>query len=459
MPIEQRIPALTMKTGLTRDEVTASDGYLHHKKVRALQRSLYLAAKSDRRRSFHQLLSHVYRLETLTDAWLQVKKNGGVSGVDGVEIAHFEQGVAERLALLADALKTGAYRPHPVKRVYIPKGPNEQRPLGIPCVVDRVVQTAITLVLEPIMEARFYEHSYGFRPGRSAHQALDRIERLVQSGYTYVLDLDVRQFFDSVPHEKLLDCLSRHTSDRKLIKLVKSIIGSVVQEPSGMFLRCTVGCPQGGPLSPLLANLYLSILDFWCLKNIRYKDAVWIRYADDAVLISKTPVDTQRKRIESVLRRMQLQIHPDKTRHIDLGKCGEHLDFLGYRMAKRKSRSTSGLVLLRYPSPKAQVKIRARLRQVISPRSQVHPQEMSKMVSSIVRGWVGYFSRSHCRKPFHSLADFVRLRMCIYMTRRRGRRGLGKMAYPGRWMTDVLGVANAYLLFAEVCTRRAHAAR
>ena len=457
MPTEQRTPAIIKRAGPTRDAVTAN-GYLHrHEKVRSLQRTLYRAAKANRQRAFHQLHQHVYREDVLSASWEAVRRNGGVGGADNVDIKAFQPIAAGEIRRLAHELRTGSYKPGAIKRVYIPKGNGEQRPLGIPSVRDRIVQGAVKAALEPVLEARFYEHSYGFRPKRSAHQALDRIQRLIQAGYRHVLDLDIRQFFDSVEHDLLLTTLKRHVSDRHLLRLIKQILQAPILEPNGVILKNRRGCPQGGPLSPLLANAFLSIVDFWFLKHTRYKDVVWIRYADDGVVVSRQPIGQLKRRLEAVLAQMHLQLHPDKTRMVDMQLRGSTLDFLGFRMARRKSKSTTGLALLRYPSPKAQAKIRHALRAVLPTRERRPPKEVATQVNRIVVGWVRYFARSDRRQPFRALAAFINKRLRALLTRRRKVRRRGTRSYPDAWLREKLGLENPYLLYVRFAHASPHA--
>jgi group II intron reverse transcriptase/maturase len=444
MPAEQRVPAITTGAGPARGAGTARKGCSPREKVRSLQRSLYRAAKADRRRTFHQLYQHVWREEILWEAWRQVRDNGGAGGVDGVELNAFASQVEIELRKLSEELRSRSYRPRAIRRVEIPKSKTESRPIGIATVRDRVVQTAVKIVLEPVLEARFYENSYGFRPRRSAHQALDWIGKLLQSGYRYVLDVDIRQFFDQVPHGQLLGSLGRQVTDRRLLHLIKQILKAPVQESTGELRKNRRGCPQGGPLSPLLSNLYLSILDYWFVKNVWFKDGVWLRYADDGVFLSRQPLGNMQWRVAGVLHRMGLKLHEGKTREVDMGAEGATLDYLGYRFARRKSRSTAGLALLQYPTPKACRRIRETLRALVPRRGNRLPAVLVWEVNRVVEGWVRYFARSNRKQPFKALGDFVKQRVRMYLTRRRGLRGRGTRAYPDAWLRDVLGLTSVY---------------
>lgn len=450
MPAEQRTPTVTTIAGSEKDMGTARKGYSpRHSKVRSLQRSLFLASKANRRRVFYQLYQHVCRADVLEYAWQQVRRNGGAGGVDHISIEDFSKKDKHELLVLENELKQGTYRPSAIRRVFIPKNGIETRPLGIPTIRDRIVQAAVKIVLEPVLEARFYEHSYGFRPQRSAHQALARVERLMNGGYPHVLDLDIRQFFDSVPHAKLLTTTKRHCCDGKLLGLLKRIMTAPVQEPHGSLRRSTRGCPQGGPLSPLLANLYLHGLDTWFLKHTRYKQMVWVRYADDGVLLSRTPIRGIRNRIEGVLGAMGLSIHPDKTHIIDMSQLGSTIDFLGYRYARRRSQSATSYALLRYPSPKAMASIRAKVRAIVPTRGNVDANILVQRVNRVLIGWVRYFGRSGRKQPFRTLGWFIFKRIRTYLRRRSKQRRRGTRRYPEQWLREKLGLLSAYILWVE----------
>lgn len=439
--------------GRARDVATARKGYSRHNHVRSLQRTLYRAAKQDRRRAFHALYQHLWREDVLWESWRRVRSNGGSGGVDGVNIKAFEAVAHEELKNIADELRNRTYRAAPIRRVYIPKPNGEERPLGIPTIRDRVVQGAIVLVLEPILEARAYEHSYGFRPRRSAHDAVNMVRRMVLGGYEKVLDLDIRKFFDSVPHSKLLSTLRQHTADGPLLGLIKRALKAPVMEPNGVLHASRIGCPQGGPLSPILANAYLSILDFWFTKKTSYRDLVWIRYADDGVVVSRRPLGDLRQRIEHVLSRMGLKVHPDKTHEVDLGAVGGTIDFLGFRIARRRAQTTARRALLFYPTPKACAGVREKLRGVVPTRGGQLPDQVARRANRVLRGWVQYFRLSNRREPFRALDRYVHDRMRHFMMRRRGLRHRGTRKYPDGWLRERLGLLSPYIEYVKLRTR------
>ena len=288
-------------------------------KTRQLQRALYRAAKANAKRRFHALYDKVFRKDILWRAWREVKANAGAAGVDGQTISDIEQyGVDQFLEELAADLKHGRYRPQPVRRVFIPKADGKQRPLGIPPVRDRVAQAAAKVVLEPIFEADFRECSYGFRPQRSAHQAMEVIRRAVNTGANWVVDADIASFFDTVDHDKLIDRVAEEISDGGVLKLIRHILAAGVVLPETAEMEPTEeGTPQGGPVSPLLANIYLHDFD------VQMMEAGYgvVRYADDFVVFAKSESEATaaltlvREVIEGEL---GLKLHPEKTRVVSV---------------------------------------------------------------------------------------------------------------------------------------------
>jgi RNA-directed DNA polymerase len=304
-------------------------------KVRDLQRALYRAAKASATRRFHALYDKVSRPDILARAWREVKTNGGSAGVDGQTIQAIEQqGVPEFLAALASDLRAGKYRPQPVRRVLIPKADGSERPLGIPTVRDRVAQAAAKVVLEPIFEADFRDCSYGFRPRRSTHQALEVIRRRVNGGANWVVDADITAFFDQIDQSTLLTLVGRRVSDRRILKLLRQWLGAGVLTGDGL-VASESGVPQGGVISPLLANIVLHELDRLWEDGSRHLGEL-VRYADDFVILCRTAAQAQAalRRVEGILGAVGLNLHPEKTRVVFLGDGAEGFDFLGFHLHK-----------------------------------------------------------------------------------------------------------------------------
>src|SRR5512146_2585951 len=282
-------------------------------KVRQLQRKLYVCAKQSRTRRFHALYDRIYRSDVLWEAWRRGRSKSGAAGVGAETIRGIEQaGVEKFLAEIHEALRAGRYRPSPVKRRYIPKADGKQRPLGIPTVRDRVVQMAAKLVIEPIFEADFQTCSFGFRPKKSAQQALEVIRETANRGYNFVVDADIASFFDSIDRSLLLEMVATRISDRRVLRLLRQWLEAGVLE-DGTVRETLAGTPQGGVISPLLANIYLDALDRYWDTECKHL-GVLVRYADDFVVLcgSEPAAREARRRIEAVLGRLKLTLHPEK---------------------------------------------------------------------------------------------------------------------------------------------------
>src|SRR5579864_3070600 len=397
-----------------------------NEKVRQLQRKLYVCAKQSRTRRFHALYDRIYRSDVLWEAWKRVRGNQGAAGVDEITLRTIEErGVPQFLEGIQAELKAGRYRPSPVKRRWIPKTGGKQRPLGIPTVRDRVIQMAAKLVMEPIFEADFQPSSYGFRPKRSATQALEAIRVAGNQGQNFVVDADIQGYFDNIQRDTLMELVKERISDRRVLKLIRQWLEAGVME-DGTVRETLAGTPQGGVISPLLANIYLNQLDrIWAARCSQL--GMLVRYADDFVVMCGTESWAREalRRIGLVMSQLGLTLHPAKTRLVDLRHGKESFVFLGCTIRKKRSiqRMPWRHFMQRWPSPKATKKLRDRVRELTSPRqSGKDVKQIIVELTPVLRGWGNYFRTGNADREFNKMDAFVYQSLLRWHYRRGGQR-------------------------------------
>jgi len=397
-------------------------------KVRVLQRKLYRAAKGSPRRKFGVLYDKVYRRDVLQEAWRRVRRNRGSAGVDKQTIAEVEAyGVDRLLDELECELRERRYRPKLVRRAYIPKPgkPGERRGLGIPAIRDRVAQAAVKLVIEPILEAYFRDCSYGFRPKRGAHQAIIEIQAWVTWGYRKVIDADLRACFDSLPHNGLISAVSRRISDPWILRMIRRWLKVGILE-EGKVRSAVAGTPQGGVVSPLIANAYLHALDEeW---EAKMRGAKLVRYCDDYVILCRGNPQPWYERMKRIIEGLGLALNAEKTRIVD---AAEGFNFLGMHFRLKPNRSNPRrLFCYRWPSTRAMQSIRSKIRDAIGYDDIYSLEEKIRAINPILRGWCQYFRIGNAHRHFKKVESYVYTKLVNFMRRKHRRRGKGFREFP-----------------------------
>lgn len=389
---------------------------------------------------WHSLIDKVYREESLAIAWKHVEERRGGGGVDGMSIRRFAERAEKRLTRLSEQLREQTYKPYAVKRVWIPKSDGKKRPLGVPTIIDRVVQTSIRNTIEPIFEKKFVECSYGFRPGRGCKDALRVVERELAMGRTWVVDVDIEEYFDTIDRKRLMAEVAKEVADGSLLDLIEQFLEQDVMDGMKRW-QPERGTPQGAVISPLLANIYLHPVDI-AMTEAGYR---LVRYADDMVILCESREKAERAMTlltESMTER-GLRLHPVKTRLVD-ATLRPGFDFLGYRFFENR----------RYPRPKSEQKFRENLR-AKTPRTNGHSLDaIIKSVNATLRGWFEYFKHSS-RSAFVKIDQWVRMRLRSILRKRSKRRGRGGGYDHFRWpnvffqQRGLFSLSEAHLLFQQ----------
>jgi RNA-directed DNA polymerase len=411
-----------------------------------LRRRIYIKSKAEPTWRFWGLYVHVCKMETLQEAYQMAKSNNGAPGIDGVTFeAIGESGVEGFLKQIQDELDQNTYQPMPVRKKEIPKdGGTKVRVLSIPTIRDRVVQGALKLILEPIFEADFQSGSYGYRPKRSAHEAVDRVDQAIVQGLTRVIDLDLRAYFDNVQHSQLLEKVARRVQDASVMRLLKMILKSTGSK----------GVPQGGVISPMLSNLYLTEVDRMLEKAIattrrgKYPNVQYARFADDlVVLIDSHPrhdwlIGAVEKRLREELAKLRVEINEEKSRKVDLLQ-GERFGFLGFEY--RRVRSRNGKWRTHFvPKPKKRTALLRKLKEIFRRYVSQPVGRVIELINPILRGWVHYFAVGHSSRCFSYIKLWVEKRVRRHLMRARGRKGFGWKRWSTQWLYNTLGLFNDY---------------
>ena len=426
--------------------------------IRTLQRGLYAKAKAEPAFRFYLLYDKVYREDILAHAYRLAKSNGGSPGVDGVRFSDIEAaGLQEWLAKLGKELREETYKPSPVRRVMIPKPGGGERPLGIPTIRDRVAQTAAKLVLEPIFEADFVDSAHGYRPGRSAQGAVEKVHRALCDGYTDVVDADLTKYFDSIPHDQLLRSVARRVSDRKLLRLIKAWLKAPVEETDEQGRRrltggrgSRAGTPQGGVISPLLANIYIHRFLRVFLERGKDREfrARLVNFADDFVILSRGAAKPALGWTRRVLAAIGLTLNETKTCIRDARK--ERFNFLGYSFGPDRFRKDGSWYLSAKPSPKAITRLKQDIRDRLRNGNMAPWGKVAASLNRLLRGWAGYFNYGTRSRAYHGIDRHVYDRVRHFLRRRHKVPTRGTRRFSWKTVFGKLGIVNLGALRVRV---------
>ena len=417
-------------------------------KIRTLQRKLYLKAKAEPDYRFYLLYDKIYREDILLYAYRLAKANRGAAGVDGVTFDQSEsQGAEKWLSGIRDELRTKTYKPHPVLRVMIPKPGGGQRPLGIPTIGDRVIQTAARLIVEPIFEVDLEPNAYGYRPKRSAIDAIRTVHELLRQGYTEVVDADLSKYFDTIPHQELMKCIARRVVDRNVLRLIKLWLRAPVEDQDTDGKRRLTGgrksrrgTPQGGVMSPLLANVYMNrFLKYWRIKGCdeRFRARV-VSYADDFVILSRNRAVEALQWTNLVMNRMGLMLNKDKTVIRDARREG--FDFLGYTFGRMRFKKDGSWYMAARPSKSSIKRIKQKVRTLLRPCEKGAWPEVCDRLNALLRGWCGYYCYGTTQIASRAVERNVYNRVRRFLVERHKVRSRGIRQFPSEKVFGEIGV-------------------